>query len=339
MTTATIGILCGVVAGLIVAEYTALAPLVAKSIMRRSAWIYYTHDEAVAVERAEEWQALIDARPGNLLKLGTAFFFGTGALGLIAGRAARRALRPAKAIGRYVRAKRLRFPSPRATLVLVSLSYSLVPLFGWRTTLPLDVIALSSMIISIACEVFLVRRKRRLGYRVQMDTLATETAHTLGADLPQGNGRALTEPSFVLLKIENAGWKEIVEDDYLDQGGRTGMRVTFPGRRVVGVTVTEPSEPGLRDFFVTRSGGASGQTGGFGIGEDDGAGIIRLPKVRLNPDASFKLLVLLERKSGNAGDAFPKPVFHAVLRRRRRRLGPRDAHGHGRWRRGQRLAI
>lgn len=225
----TVAILCGVVAGLIVAEYTALAPLVAKSIMRRSAWIYYAHDEAVAAERADEWQALIEARPGNLLKLGTAFFFGTGALGLLAGRAGQRALR-----------------RPLSPMLLVqppfigSMSISLI---AFRNDPAMASIAFNVLAFSVVvCNGFLLRRKR-LGYRVQMDTLATSAPHEFGADMLQANGRGLTEPSFVLLRLENPGLREIVEDDYLDQGNKTGIRVTFPGRRVVGITVTELSRP------------------------------------------------------------------------------------------------
>ncbi|MFV2177776.1 hypothetical protein ACFHW2_13420 [Actinomadura sp. LOL_016] len=82
---------------------------------------------------------------------------------------------------------------------------------------------------------FVVVRRKRLGYRVQMDTLATDTAHAPSADVlarMHDDGRRLSEPSFVLLRVENAGLTEIVEGDYLTpQNDWTGIRVTFRDRR------------------------------------------------------------------------------------------------------------
>ncbi|MBE1533927.1 substrate-binding domain-containing protein [Actinomadura algeriensis] len=162
---------------------------------------------------------------------------------------------------------------------------------------------------------FVVVRRKRLGYRVQMDTLATDTAHAPNADVlarMHEDGRPLTEPSFVLLRVENAGLTEIVEGDYLTpQNDWTGIRVTFRDRRVVGLAVTELSQPELRDFFIAQVDGVTTEAEGFGISEEDGAGVIRLPKVKLNTGAHYKVLAVLERSSGNPGDRFSKPVFRA----------------------------
>lgn len=171
---------------------------------------------------------------------------------------------------------------------------------------------------------FTVLRRKRLGYRVQMDTVATDTTHAPSADVLRRmheNGRELLEPSYVLMRLENAGWTEIVESDYLTPvDDKTGIRVTFQDRQVVGMAVTELSQRELRDFFVTHAAdGTPTETEGFGIGDEDGAGVIRLPKVKLNPRAHYKVLAVLERKSGKLGDPFSQPVFRADVSGRHNR--------------------
>ncbi|MGW0184402.1 substrate-binding domain-containing protein [Streptomyces sp. NPDC003362] len=173
------------------------------------------------------------------------------------------------------------------------------------------IIAILSIVVPLAAfgwEFGVVGRKR-LGYRVQMDTLATDTAHSPYAgvlrELHDDHGSTLTNPSFVLLRIENAGWQPIVEGDYLtSESDKTGIRVTFQYRRVAGAVVTEPSQPELRDFFTE-------EVGGFGYGEENGAGLIRLPKVKLNRRAHYKVLAVLESTSGDQREDFPDPVFRA----------------------------
>jgi ABC-type phosphate transport system substrate-binding protein len=173
------------------------------------------------------------------------------------------------------------------------------------------VIAILSIVVPLVAfgwEFGVVGRKR-LGYRVQMDTLATDTAHSPYAgvlrELHDDHGSTLTNPSFVLLRIENAGWQPIVESDYLtSESDKTGIRVTFAHRRVAGAVVTEPSQPELRDFF-------SEEVGGFGYGEENGHGLIRLPKVKLNRRAHYKVLAVLESTSGDQREDFPDPVFRA----------------------------
>jgi phosphate transport system substrate-binding protein len=189
-----------------------------------------------------------------------------------------------------------------------------------------SIVAILSVVVPLTAFVweFAVVRRKRLGYRVQMDTVATDTAHAPSADVLRRmheNDRQLKEPSFVLVRIENAGWMEIVESDYLTpMDDRTGIRVTFQDRQVVGMAVTELSQGELRDFFITQAAnGTTTEAEGFGIGEEDGAGIIRLPKVKLNPGAHYKVLAVLERKSGNPGDSFSKPVFRADVSGRHNR--------------------
>ncbi|WP_262402806.1 hypothetical protein [Actinomadura sp. CNU-125] len=149
--------------------------------------------------------------------------------------------------------------------------------FGFEWDFGSIVAALSVVIPCIAFVwEFVVVRRKRLGYRVQMDTLATDTAHAPNADVlarMHDDGRPLDEPSFVLLRVENAGLTEIVESDYLTpQNDWTGIRVTFRDRRVVGLAVTELSQPELRDFFIAQVDGGSTEAAGFGISDEDGAG-------------------------------------------------------------------
>lgn len=73
--------------GLLVNEMTDISPWAARRLVHWAAY-RWTADPHTAARYAEEWAAIIDERPGKLLKLGTAARFAVGA----AGRAAPRAL-------------------------------------------------------------------------------------------------------------------------------------------------------------------------------------------------------------------------------------------------------
>ncbi|WP_207400761.1 substrate-binding domain-containing protein [Actinomadura roseirufa] len=187
--------------------------------------------------------------------------------------------------------------------------------FDWTFNTAVSLLSIAIPLAAFVWEFVVVRRKR-IGFRVQMDTLATDTAHAPHANVlarMRQNGRELIEPSFVLLRVENAGWMPIVEDDYLtSQFDRTGIRVTFRNRKVVGMAVTELSQPELRYFFVMGTGDDETMAAeGFEIGQEGDSGVINLPKVKLNPRAHYKVLAVLERQAGNPGDTFPDPVFSA----------------------------
>ncbi|MBO2451249.1 substrate-binding domain-containing protein [Actinomadura barringtoniae] len=146
-------------------------------------------------------------------------------------------------------------------------------------------------IIAFLYEFVLVGRKR-LGYRVQMDTIATDEVHSeyAGAlqQLRKSGGDPLVDPSFVLLRIENNGATHIDTSDYavLDDD-KVGVRVRFPGRRVAGMVVTELSDGFLRHSFSETS----------GLNAVDG--VIELPKVPMNRAAHYKVLAALERHPDN----------------------------------------
>ena len=170
---------------------------------------------------------------------------------------------------------------------------------------------------------FAIVGRKRLGYRVQMDTMAADAADKPYADVlgdMRHDGHQLKDPSFVLLRIENAGSTKIVSDDYLaDPADPYGIKVTFRDRRVAAVVLTDPSDDALRDFFFEEV--TEGNTvrsvakPGFrrNNNERERTGIIRLPKVTLPRGAEYKVLVVLERwPDDNGTDPFPDPVVRGT---------------------------
>ncbi|MEU1982400.1 substrate-binding domain-containing protein [Nocardia sp. NPDC019395] len=155
--------------------------------------------------------------------------------------------------------------------------------------------------------------RKRLGWRVQMDTPVTgeaESGHA-GAlrqlrQTAAGGERNLQDLSVVLVRIENNGATTIDAADYVTgQNGRGGLHLHFPQRRVIGMAVTELSNPGLAVCFEPDS--------GFGHREltNQSVGVIDLPKVPLNRSDHYKILATLERTAG-AGD-YPEPTMQGVV--------------------------
>ncbi|OLT02344.1 phosphate ABC transporter substrate-binding protein [Pseudonocardia sp. CNS-004] len=162
---------------------------------------------------------------------------------------------------------------------------------------------------------FVLVGRKRLGYRVQMDTTPTGggSVHA-GAwrRLERESNRRLVAPSIVLLRIENIGSTKIDEADYsFAEGDPTGVLVRFPGRTVAGVLPADLSDPTMSSYFASDSG-----TTGFGVGvdeDDPDTGIVRLPKVKLNRSAHYKVLVVLERSPGNKAKKFADPEVEASI--------------------------
>ncbi|MER6353887.1 substrate-binding domain-containing protein [Streptomyces sp. NPDC001634] len=190
-----------------------------------------------------------------------------------------------------------------------------MPGFSWEF-----VFAVLGLTVPVAAALweFVLADRKRLGYRVQMDTTATDAAAARYAGVLQQmrgtNGAPLKDPSFVLLRIENSGWAPIVESNYLaPEGDPVGIRVTCRGRRVVGMVVTELSRNELRRFFTQRpvTEGQSPPPDVPGLGVVDG--LIELPKVKLNRRDHYKVLAVLEREDGFGEDTFPDPLVEASL--------------------------
>ncbi|PZT68983.1 phosphate ABC transporter substrate-binding protein [Streptomyces sp. SW4] len=129
-----------------------------------------------------------------------------------------------------------------------------------------------------------VPRRKRIGYRVQMD-------NPIGDDVRSGRANrrlglfdetpGMTDATLVLLRVENDGSQGIDRDDYTGPE-RHGLTAVFADRTIRAVSVTQPSDTDhLMDHFTAERGfGYDGNT-------------LRIPRVPLNRGDYFKLLVLL----------------------------------------------
>ncbi|WP_216894080.1 PstS family phosphate ABC transporter substrate-binding protein [Nocardia alni] len=166
---------------------------------------------------------------------------------------------------------------------------------------------------------FAVIGRKSIGYRTQMDTPVTGEAPTImsasgasPAAIPLGEqfpdlkvlaqlvpkpepgetALELEDISIVLMRIENSGITSIDEGDYATpQNQKAGLHLRFPGRRVIGMAVTEVSSAGVKDSLESDSGLGPGEAT-----EQNGAiGIIDLPKVKMNRSDHYKVLAVLAR--------------------------------------------
>ncbi|MFD0026466.1 substrate-binding domain-containing protein [Streptomyces sp. NPDC058382] len=131
-----------------------------------------------------------------------------------------------------------------------------------------------------------VPRRKRIGYRVQMDT-------PIGSGVSQGRANVrlglfnetpdMSDATLVLLRVENDGSQSIARGDYTGPDEQLhGLTVEFSERTVRGIAVTHShGSDHLMDHF-TPAGGMR-----------HGGSLIRLPRVPLNRGEHFKLLVLL----------------------------------------------
>ncbi|MEU7138282.1 substrate-binding domain-containing protein [Nocardia sp. NPDC046473] len=156
---------------------------------------------------------------------------------------------------------------------------------------------------------FVIVGRKRLGYRVQMDTPVTgEVESVFPGVLPQlrpaldGASPDLKDLSIVLVRIENSGATPIDTHDYkAPDPARIGLHLRFPQRLVIGMAVTELSDPGLADSLDGDS--------GIAVREDMAGhiGVIDLPKVPLNRSEHYKILAILQRSEGSG--EYPVPVL------------------------------
>ncbi|WIM98363.1 substrate-binding domain-containing protein [Actinoplanes oblitus] len=153
---------------------------------------------------------------------------------------------------------------------------------------------------------FVLKGRKRLGYRIQMDTTTTNVAET-DAELPgallelQNHGVPLRHASLVLLRVENNGFTYIDTHDYVAlDDDRVGIRFFFPNRKVVGTVITELSNDSLRANFRDLRTSFREETDRRPAG-----GVIELPKVPMNRNAHYKVLAALERVAGVTGEPAP----------------------------------
>lgn len=153
-----------------------------------------------------------------------------------------------------------------------------------------NVVAMATAVLSIVASGVMVwyerrvPRRKRLGYRVQMD-------NPIGDDVRMGRPNVrlgvfddapnMSNATLVLLRIENDGSQGIDRDDYTSPEVH-GLTVVFTDRAVRGVSVTQPPDTDhLMDHFTSARGfGYEGRT-------------LRIPRVPLNRGDHFKLLVML----------------------------------------------
>lgn len=156
---------------------------------------------------------------------------------------------------------------------------------------PENVVALLTAVVGVAAAVGpfwyerRVPRRKRIGYRVQMDT-------PIGGDARNGHGTVrlglfddspdMSDATLVLIRIENDGAQGISAADYTGPDTH-GLTVHFTDRTVRGLAVTQtnPEHAHLMAHFTPAA----------GMRHD--LNRIHLPKVPLNRGQHYKLLVLL----------------------------------------------
>ncbi|QIY63831.1 substrate-binding domain-containing protein [Streptomyces sp. RPA4-2] len=153
-----------------------------------------------------------------------------------------------------------------------------------------NVVAVGTAVIGVVASAVMVwyerrvPRRKRIGYRVQMDNPVGDDVRSGRANVRLGlfdEAPGMADATLVLLRIENDGSQSIAGDDYTSRE-RHGLTAVFTDRTIRGVSVTQP--PGtdhLMDHF-TPAAGLSYE-----------GGTLRIPRVPLNRGEHFKLLVLL----------------------------------------------
>ncbi|MFD7707309.1 substrate-binding domain-containing protein [Streptomyces sp. NPDC059785] len=153
-----------------------------------------------------------------------------------------------------------------------------------------NVVAVATAVVGIVASAGMVwyerrvPRRKRIGYRVQMD-------NPIGDDVRSGRTNArlgwfdeapgMSDATLVLLRIENDGSQSIGDADYTARELH-GLTAVFTDRTIRGVSVTQPDGVDhLMGHFTASA----------GFGYQDGT--LRIPRVPLNRGEHFKLLVLL----------------------------------------------
>jgi phosphate transport system substrate-binding protein len=183
----------------------------------------------------------------------------------------------------------------------------------WEVTL-----AVLGVVVPIVAALweFVFFGRKRLGYRVQMDTTATDEVHPPETEEWQELWPGLTDPSLILLRIENNGITDIDSSDYqVLEHQRVALRFTFPGRQVHRMVVTDPSDEGLLLNFEGEDSGLKH--------EDDK---IELPRVPLNRGQHYKVLAVLDCAGEEPARPYAKPKPKGGIKRGVGRGRIRETH-------------
>lgn len=160
-----------------------------------------------------------------------------------------------------------------------------------------NVVAVGTAVLGIAASAGMVwyerrvPRRKRIGYRVQMDNPIGDDVRSGRANRRLGlfdEAPVMADATLVLLRVENDGSIGIDRDDYTSPEPH-GLTAVFADRTIRGVSVTQPTDSDhLMDHFTAARGfGYEGNT-------------LRIPRVPLNRGEHFKLLVLLS--GGDVGN-------------------------------------
>ncbi|MFJ3667673.1 PstS family phosphate ABC transporter substrate-binding protein [Streptomyces sp. NPDC090106] len=129
-----------------------------------------------------------------------------------------------------------------------------------------------------------VPRRKRIGYRVQMDAPVGDDIRLGRANVRLGlfsEAPMMADATLVLIRVENDGSQGVDRDDYTSPTTH-GLTAVFTDRTIMGVSVTQPSDRDhLMDHFTPER----------GFGYEDNR--LRIPRVPLNRGDHYKLLVLL----------------------------------------------
>jgi phosphate transport system substrate-binding protein len=135
-------------------------------------------------------------------------------------------------------------------------------------------------------------RRKRVAFRVQDDEpfVITPPPESGGVEVEfRREGKAVPDPSQVLLRIKNAGSLDVEKDDFVEP-----MTFRFPGREVIGFKFSE-AEPRVLEDILSRDEAQSVIEGSA----------ITLPRVPMNRTNRFNLRVLLSGAGDEVrGDAF-----------------------------------
>ncbi|MFF3886911.1 substrate-binding domain-containing protein [Streptomyces sp. NPDC001914] len=153
-----------------------------------------------------------------------------------------------------------------------------------------NVVAVGTAVIGVVSSAVMVwyerrvPRRKRVGYRVQMDNPIGDGVRSGRANVRLGlfdETPGMSDATLVLLRIENDGSRSIGAEDYTSRE-RHGLTAVFTDRTIRGVSVTQP--PGtdhLMDHFTPAA----------GIGYENGT--LRIPRVPLFSRAARLITVLL----------------------------------------------
>lgn len=174
-------------------------------------------------------------------------------------------------------------------------------------------LAILGVLVSLGAALweFVLVGRKRLGYRVQMDTTAEEVRHKhKGAwENLSSNSKKLKAPSFVLLRIENNGRTNIDTSDYsVPDEDAAGIEVTFPEREVAGVMITEINGDTVHRAFAEKLGALD-----VPVQAGSPTNVVELPRVSMNRGEHYKVLVVLEGPD-SPPKTYPDPLVRAALK-------------------------